>query len=516
MIGKGPVHSLTGAAGSATIRSLSQFPAIAALEIRLRTRRPSRGGGLSAMAPGWRWPGTVVAGFRRRVWLSCLVALMLVIVLGSLAFAADTRPDLEFQPSSVILPGGMGPQATVLVAIHNPTEAAWRDVRLTWLPAPGLDVQPSAPLSVSVLAPHADYVWTLTVKRARRLPTSGAAGVTTLPRPAGPVTGPAPGPSAVARSFAPPESLVDEYLDLRLEYKTGAGDREEPQVILKSLPVKTQDVGDIDKILDVQIATTLESLDSSQWGSIDVVLKNNSARTINIPNVAPIGAGVSFCQERKIELPYRSLPFCFYSSTHSLILAPHQTAVEDFPVKADKRVKVGKYLLAFQIATQWSEGGAPLRRNFVISQAVDVNVVGEPAILTVAGIPAFLLLPGTLLLLTIGLCWSLENLWWPAPDRKEFPFKWSEPNFWLVSVIISLLIAMVPWLFKNRWYFTRYRLQDIAALWFVSILAGLGCYVVWWTYRNHRGRQAAERISLLADAEAAQLRARARREQRTR
>jgi hypothetical protein len=136
--------------------------------------------------------------------------------------------------------------------------------------------------------------------------------------------------------------------------------------------------------------------------------------------------------------------------------------------------------------------------------------MGASPILTVAGIPAFFLLPGTLLLLTIGLCWSLEERWWPAPDREEFPFKCTEPNFWLVSVIVSLLIAIVPWLFTKRWYFSRYGLQDIGLLWFASILAGIGCYVIWWFYRNHRRLQAAERIRLLADAEAAKLRARTR------
>jgi len=167
-------------------------------------------------------------------------------------------------------------------------------------------------------------------------------------------------------------------------------------------------------------------------------------------------------------------------------------------------------MIASQIATQSSEGEVPFKRSIVISQAVDVHVLGESPILTVAGIPAFFLLPGTLLLLTIGLCWSLEERWWPAPGREEFPFKCTQPNFWLVSVIISLLIAIVPWLFRKRWYFSRYRLQDVGLLWSASILAGIGCYVIWWIYRNHRRRQAEERIRLLADAEAAKLRARTR------
>jgi cbb3-type cytochrome oxidase subunit 3 len=448
-----------------------------------------------AVAPDFRPDG---------LW-RCFALLLFALVLSRPAFPADTKPELEFQPSTVSLAGDAAQQATALVVLHNPTNTTLRDLRLSWLTRPSLDVQPSTPSSLRVLAPHTDYVWTLAIKPAHALAAPGAAEPSAMVRPGG-------GPEAgffttMAPSLGQQGTQIDENLDLRLDYVTVAGGRTLPQVVQKSLPVKTQDLGDLDKILGVQIKTTLESLDSGQWGSIYLVLKNSSARTINLINIAPIGRGVSFCQGSKT--PYGGLPFCFYSSFHSLTLAPYQTAIEEFPVKANDRLKAGKYLLVFQIAIQASEGGAPLRRNILISQDVDVGVLGQSAILTVAGIPALFLLPGTLLLLTIGLCWSLEERWWPAPDQEEFPFKRTGANFWLVSVIISLLIAVVPWLFRKRWYFSRYGLQDVGLLWFASILAGIGCYAMWWIYRNHRRLQAAERIRLLADA-AAQLRARTR------
>jgi hypothetical protein len=439
-------------------------------------------------------------------WWPCLGLLLFALAPSAPALLADAKPELEFQPSAVSLPVRVAQQATALIVVHNPTDSTLRNLRLSWLPRASLDVESTTPLSLPALAPHADHVWTLAIKTARTLAAPGVAGPSALTRPAGPEAG---GFTTTAPPLSQRETQIDENLDLRLDYETAIGGRTSPQVILKSLPVKTPNLEDLDKMLDVQIKTTLESLDSSQWGSIYLVLKNNSARPINIPNITPIGRGVSFCRGGKTQLPYGSLPFCFYSSFHSLILAPHQTAVEEFPVKAHDRVKAGKYLLVFQIATQSTEGGAPLWRNIVISQAVDVDVLGESPILTVAGIPAFFLLPGTLLLLTIGLCWSLEERWWPAPDQDEFPFKCTEPNFWLVSVVLSLLIAIFPWLFSRRWYFTRYRLQDVGLLWFASIFAGIGCFVIWWIYRNHRKLQAEERIRLLADA-AAQLRSRTR------
>jgi cbb3-type cytochrome oxidase subunit 3 len=441
--------------------------------------------------------------WRSGLWRPCLALLLFAVALSRPAFPADVKPELEFQPSTVSLPVGVAQQATVLIVVHNPTDATLRDLRLSWLAKPSLDVQSTTPLSLSTFPPYADHVWTLAIKPSRTLASPGAAAPAALARP----RAEAEIFTTTAPRFGQPDTLIDENLDLRLDYEISVGGRTSPQVVLKSLPVKTQNLGDLEKALDVQIKTTFESLDSSQWGSIYLVLKNNSARTINLINITPIGRGVSFCQGSKA--PYGGLPFCFYSSFHSLILAPYQTAIEEFPVKASDRLKGGKYLLVFQIAAQASQDGAPLRRNMIISQLVDVDVPGESALLTVAGIPVFFLLPGTLLLLAIGLCWSLEERWWPLPDRDEFPLKCTEPNFWLVSVIFSLLIAIIPWLFRKRWYFTRYRLQDIGLLWFASILAGMGCYVIWWIYRNHRRLQAAERIRLLAHA-AAQLRARTR------
>ena len=445
--------------------------------------------------------------FLGRHWRSRIALLLFFLALSTTAFPADARPELEFQPATVSVPIGVGQQATALIVLHNPTDATLRNLRLSWLPRPGLDVQSATPLSVPALAPHADQVWTLAIQPARALPKSAAPGPTAMTKPGGPEAG-------VFTAVAPPvgrqETQTDENLDLRLDYELVTAGRTSPQVILKSLPVKTQDLGNLDEVLDVQIKATLETLDSSQWGSIYLLLKNNSASTIHVLDITPIGQGVSFCQYVRTAMPYGSLPFCFYSSPHSLIIPPHQIALEEFPVKAFARVKAGKYLLVFQVVAQSSEAGAPIRRNIIVSQPVDVNLVGEPAALTVAGIPAFFLLPGMLLLLTIGLCWSLEERWWPAPDLENFPFRFTQPNLWLLSVILSLLIAMVPWLFRGRWYFIRYRLQDIGLLWFASILAGIGCYVIWWLYRNHRRLQAAEEIRMLADAEAAQLRSRTR------
>ena len=413
------------------------------------------------------------------VWQFCFALLTFALVLITSAFSADTGPDLEFQPSSVSLPVGAGQQVTALVVVHNRTDAALRNLRLSWLPKPGLNVQFTKSLSLPVLAPHADHVWALAIKPGHVLPTAGAAEPS-LSSKGGPIAA----STMMAGLLGPQETRIDDSLDLRLDYNALAGARSTPQVILKSLPIKTQDLGDLDKVLDVQIKTILESLDSSESGSIYLVLKNNSARTINILNITPIGKGVAFCQSGRAKLPDNTLPFCFSNTFHPVTLTPYQTAMEEFQVRAYQSIKAGKYLLAFQIATQSYEGGVPFRRNIVVTEAMDVGVLGEAAILKVVDLPSFFLLPGALFLLAIGVLWQTRWLQVP-PFPADFPLHWRQPGFWLVSLTLSLLVAILPWLWTGRWYFTNRRgLQDVALLWLASILAGAGVYVAWQLLRN--------------------------------
>jgi hypothetical protein len=459
----------------------------------MNLRTPGRSSHLNVRAPS-----VTLRHSLSRFWRFYLGLLLFAVSLGAPTRAADVKPELEFQPSSVSLAIGVGQQATALVVVHNPTNATLREVRLSWLPRPSLDIQPPSPLTLSVLAPHADYVWTLAIKLAHGLPTPAAPKPTAM---AGNVAT-SPGTTILAGPPGPPETRIDESLDFLLQYKTPGGGREETQVVLKSLPVKTQELGDLDKTLDVQIKTALETLESSQTGSIYLVLKNNTARTINITGIAPIAKGDPFCPGGKTKSASASgqtdddsLPFCFTSTFPPVTLSPYQTVIEELLVKARNRVKAGKYLLVLQITTQSYEGGVPLRRNVIVSQAMDVDVLGESAILKVAGIPAFFLLPGTLLLLTISLCWSLENRWWwkaPDPDKLPPELEYTKPTFWLVSVAISLavavsLLAADP---KHRWYFTSYGLPDIAVTWFTSIVAGIVCYLIWWAVRDERRKRA--------------------------
>src|SRR5208283_989561 len=98
------------------------------------------------------------------------------------------------------------------------TDASLRDLRLSWLPKPSLDIQSTAPLSVPALAPRADYVWTLAIKPAPAPAAPGAAGPSAIVRPGGGAE--AGFFTTMAPCLGQQGTQIDENLDLRLDYVT--------------------------------------------------------------------------------------------------------------------------------------------------------------------------------------------------------------------------------------------------------------------------------------------------------
>jgi hypothetical protein len=387
---------------------------------------------------------------RLRFWLGFILS---TLVLGGTTFAADTEPVIELQPSTLILPVGSDSQGTAWLIVRNPGKQPLRNLRVTWLPSASLAVQSPVPSPLAELPAHADSTWTVVIKPVHEKPSAGTAAE---------------------------ETKIDDTLEFRLDYKTGVGNGAQSHVLLKSLAVKTRDLSDLDKIPDIQIKTSLEALDSSQSGSVYVVLTNNSTRTMQVTSIAPVGKGNLFCGEETeppSQAQEKSLPFCFTSDFKPTMLPPYQAITQEFRVTADNRVDPGKYLLVFAATTQSYEGGTLLSRKVVATQPVDVDVLGESAILKVTSIPSFFLLPGALFLIAVVVLWDAK--WLQAKtDTMEFPIKYTDPGFWLVSVTLSLLVAVLPWLYTGRWYFTSYGLQDIAILWLSAVVAGGLTYIV--------------------------------------
>jgi hypothetical protein len=108
---------------------------------------------------------------------------------------------------------------------------------------------------------------------------------------------------------------------------------------------------------------------------------------------------------------------------------------------------------------------------------IDLEVPGLTDALKLFGVPTLLLLPGAIVLGAIGLRYTNKDAQWLNAGNA---------TFWIVSILISLTIALVYGWIASRWghnLVDRYDLRDVGIIWALSVLAG----AVWgWLLRRSR------------------------------
>jgi hypothetical protein len=397
---------------------------------------------------------------RGRLFLHELLLILLAASFSSSSYAqarqSGAMPEVDVLPTSMAV-SSVGAVTQLLVIMRNPGEAEIRQIEVSWVADAGIAVLPAQPLSLPSLAPHSDTSWVLQVSQSQLDP-------------------------------------IDSSLGLRIAYKDSSGSK----IIAQSIPVKSREPDTMDKFLDTKIQTTLESLDSSHSGTIDLFLTNKQGRPITLDVTASGPEFICFdpvrnsCQKETTSAKQgASSPS--QVGRAQIVIGPYQTHVEVFNVGAKDQVEPGKYLLSFEIALQANRNQSPARTT-VISQTVDVGVVGESAILKALSVPSFLLLPGCLVMLTLGFFYKYAWSWSKPAKTTPIP-EATDTYFWLASITISGVMALLyRWIF-HRWYFIRYGIQDIALIWIYSVGFGLILYAVifgWPRFLEYKSTPTAE------------------------
>ena len=299
-----------------------------------------------------------------------------------LLHAAD--PDFGFVPASVDV-AGPGQPVETFVSFHNGSDKLLRNVKLEWTAPPYIHI--TAKQSQAELSPGADISWVLQVS-------------------------------------ADTDEILSESALLRIEYSTGAA---LARVAVKPLGIKSKERIPAEKLVDIQVQTALETLDSSRDGDVSLLITNKSAKTVRVTEVHASGPRfltITDQQARSIQL-----------------IGPLQSARRTLTVKAEGRVIPGKYLLYFDVALKSSEFGGTDVRTLALSQAITVGVLGESAIEKVLGVTSFLFLPGWLALTTVALLWRTksQSLTVALGDAgKKFPLEAVSAEYVLLSVSFSL------------------------------------------------------------------------------
>lgn len=252
-------------------------------------------------------------------------------------------------------------------------------------------------------------------------------------------------------------------IHFRLDYMIGSGGEGSTRgVSLASLEVKSGALESAAEIADVKIESTLESLTEQTPGKVYLVITNkiNKEVTATVKPTLPYGLKPPKDEEKK---------------DYVVSLPPYQTGAVEIGVEAKERVRPGKYLLVFDVMLSWNESGQQQVRHTMMARPVDIGVLGESQILTLIGVPSFLLLPGFLVLLTIKTVWSLQ--WFKVKGQPAtFPLEVKSVDFAFIAITISLVVTgLYSLLWQNL--LEGYGLRDIISVWFVSVfIVGLLVY----------------------------------------
>ena len=358
-------------------------------------------------------------GWRIRVGRPRVAPWMLVPVWVALVVSAPPVARAQGSLSIEIVPPTLSMRdepSSTLVLLSNDGDDLIQAIEITTIPTAGVEVEFSAS-DVTELPPGAAMTVKLDLRR-------GAGAL-------------------------PGQVLV------RVGYEVVADDAVIPGVAVAVLEIDQRAAEVAEEVATLTIATTLATLDEQRPGEVFLNVQNVSDRSITVTGVAPAGPVI----------------FDPPSIAEHLEIAPGQSHEFSFEVHAPERVQPRSVLLRFDVALTWQAPGGSRTGNLYGTHTVELGVFGETQILTALGVPTFLLLPGFLAIVTIGLLWGI-GLRIPAGSSAAFPLEIRSANFWYFGVLSSFALGVLYFLVSGNNLLIGYGFGDIVAVWFLSIVAG--------------------------------------------
>jgi hypothetical protein len=349
------------------------------------------------------------------------VAIALLLVPSVAPASAGAPLEVQLAPAKLEETEVGAPKQVLLVA-RNGSSSALTHLRLTWFTngTAVIRLAPGQKPTLRVLPARTDRSWALRV--------------------------------APASPGAP-----DGTAFFRIAYRVGkhpGGSGRRVAIVPLEVMVGSQSIEDI---VSVEMKTTLEALDQQHPGVLYLVITNKSRGPVKLVSIDATGPDDSV----EFDLP----------KPH-VIQARRQASIK-VGVHAQSRVEPGKHLLVLDLTFRWGTPKLPRIGHLVETTTAQVGVLGESAVLTLLGVPSFLLLPGFLVLAMIAIGW---RLWRPA-TAPEFPFGVKDPEFWVLAITMSIALALLWPKVGGHSYLRTYGLRDVISLWLVSLVIGGVLYV---------------------------------------
>ncbi|MFH1524166.1 MAG: hypothetical protein ABIF04_04310 [Chloroflexota bacterium] len=338
-----------------------------------------------------------------------------IITVCSAAPQDDVQ--LNFYPNTLEL--AVGEAVEVVLTAHNYTEDTLIVSSLQSLPSRGITASIRSGSASSIL-PQSDLIWTILVTRTE-------------------------------------ENVSNQPLYFRLDYRNANASRS----VFGSIVINLDQLLSADNVATLVVETADARLSQQRSGWVYLVITNNTNQPIQIQPIQMNGPG-------SVNLVPK------FTGTQEL--AGLDTLILTVDVLISDVVQPGDHLLIFDVPITQERYGIVQTYHLVRKQTVTVDVFGASEILAAFQIPSILLLPGMLAVITIGLWWKLFK---PTESQKEFPLTFKSESFWLVSISISILIAVLYPSFTEivlkdrRDYLYGYGIIDIMWIWFLGVALGL-------------------------------------------
>lgn len=375
------------------------------------------------------------------------VRLLLTFLFGSVpaSLVGQANPAVQPLPRSAALPMEITPDSVALTAniavpvvvrVFNAGEHPLSDLTLTWFSEDSIHVSAMIDsATVDSLASTDMHAWSVRVVRHD--------------------------PAAVAGS-----------IHFRLDYlqHRAAADPPVRRTSLATLRTRNRATPPWDSVATIEVKSTLGALSEHRSGLVHLIVQNRLDVPLYVGDVVTSGRFVTFETIKGVD----SIPA---NTSASLTLE----------ALAEEAVQPGRQTLLFEVPVEWVDRSARHASNIIVTYDVGLEVFGESELLGVLGtvglgVPSFLLLPGILMLITFSVLWRSQLLM--AADTNQSLSKDGAtlakmPEFWVAAITLSGIMAIAyPRLFGGRFYLEGYSLEDVASIWMISVLVGLGGYLV--------------------------------------
>lgn len=354
-----------------------------------------------------------------------ITIVFLVAILNMPVWAQSPEIKLSFMPDVLKLPSKGGAQT--LVVARNTSSIMLHNIQISWFSNTRVNVMIEKPI-VNNLVPKGAHVWTIRVSQIE-------------------------------------EERVEGNVYFRVDYvcQKEPGAIRVPNVAVGFLRISPLEPEAPEKVAEVHIKTSLSSLMEHRPGILNLIVTNTSVVPIKVTKILQNGP--------------RFVSFVVPVLDEGEILAPRESHIFPIQVITSDVVQPGKHILLVEVMYEWVKAGRTWTGKSIATHEVEAGILGETAILTVLGIPSFLMLPGFLMILALGMLWKYIR------PKKEFPIKIKTPQFWLCAITLSLITALVypiitGWFGLSRNLLEGYGLKDVMRIWFASIIFTVAAYFI--------------------------------------